>query len=260
MSFILEALKKAETERRQGQPGKPDPAAPEPRPPQRRRGWPVLLLILVLLVNAGLLAWWLKPWAKHPVALQSPAVAGKTAPAPAPAPGPATETVTREPALAPAADQGTTVTGEPPDGQSLATVQEPVAAAEPIVNPEPAATLPAGAEAETPPSQPGAAGSGSAAIQKSASAPAATVKATLPAAQRVPAYRDLPPAERARIPEIDVQLHYYTAAPERRLVRINGTNLHEGEGAGGVQVDEIRPDGMVLEAGGVTFFYPASRL
>lgn len=260
MSFILEALKKAETERRQGLPGKPDPAAPEPRPPQSRRGWPVLLLILVLLVNAGLLAWWLKPWAKHPVPPQGPGVVGKTATAPAPAPEPAAAIVTWEAAPAPAADQGTVDTGEPPvDGQSPAIVQEPVAAAEPIVNQEPAATPPAGAEAETPPSQPVPAGSGSAAVQNSTSAPATTVKATLPAAQQVPAYRDLPPAERGRIPEIDVQLHYYTAARERRLVRINGTNLHEGEGAGGVRVDEIRPDGMVLEAGGVTFLYPASR-
>ena len=73
------------------------------------------------------------------------------------------------------------------------------------------------------------------------------------------AYRDLSPADRARIPEIDLQLHYYTAAKARRLVRVNDVNLHEGEGTGGLRVDEILPDGMILESGAVKFFYPASR-
>jgi general secretion pathway protein B len=255
MSLILEALKKAETERRQGQPGKPDPAAPEQRPPQRRRGLPILVLILVLLVNAILLAWWLKPWANPQPPQHSPAPAMKTPPTPKPS--------------APAANQETTTAREATSGQepTAATgstaVQESRAAAEasgdqetaPV--PAPASSAQEQAATPEPTAVPEPLGAPTAAPAPAAGPVVPTGKAP---GQQVPAYRELPPAERARIAEIDVQLHYYTAVPERRLVRINGTNLHEGEGAGGVRVDEIRPDGMVLEAGGVTFFYPASRL
>ena len=62
MSYILDALKKTEQERQRG-------ATPSinsqhrkgpPRSPKRPAWW--YLLIAVLLFNAGILVWWLKPW------------------------------------------------------------------------------------------------------------------------------------------------------------------------------------------------------
>ena len=107
MSFILEALKKAEAERRQGLTATSDPAAPAEEPKPRRRGL-FLLLALALLVNAALLAWWLKPWAEAPAPLPEPVVTAQAEPLPAvvetatPTPEPPAQSVAAaEPAPAP---------------------------------------------------------------------------------------------------------------------------------------------------------------
>jgi general secretion pathway protein B len=239
MSFILEALKKAEAERRQGLATAPDPAAPAEQPgPGRRRGL-FLLLALALLVNAALLAWWLKPWAGAPAptpaqAVTAPAVPIATTPTPE---FPAPSVTATDPGAA---------TADPPTEPDVKEV--PVPAQEAAAVPEKVPVQPATATKETIPTPKPAVDTGRPATAANDGETPAVV-----------AYRDLSPADRARVPEIDLQLHYYTSARERRLVRINGVNLHEGEGAGGLQVDEILPDGMIFEAGAVKFFYPASR-
>ena len=251
MSFILEALKKAEEERRQGAP---DTAAAvaggkEPRP-SRRRGL-FLILILVLLVNAGLLAWWLHPWAERRPGPKAPtAVTAKLdadtppvapMPAAAAAPQPAVSAATPSPPAAEPASAPERVKGPAPTGPTATsmTPASPAAAspadqAAPAVNPAPAPI----------------------AMPEEKPRPAEPARA---AVAKVPAYRELSQAERDRLPEIDLQLHYYTTDAERRLVRINGANLHQGETSGPLSVEEIRPDGVVLRGAGVRFFYPAGR-
>lgn len=63
MSYILEALKKSDEERNRGTaPGlQTVQTAAVVHPSKRRTGW-VYLLALALLLNAGLLIWWLGPW------------------------------------------------------------------------------------------------------------------------------------------------------------------------------------------------------
>lgn len=62
MSFILDALKKSEQERRQrGIPDLHTEHAPMATPRGRVANWPIFI-ILALLLNAGLLLWWLRPW------------------------------------------------------------------------------------------------------------------------------------------------------------------------------------------------------
>ncbi len=69
MSYILEALKKSEQERRRSQV--PDWQTQHTPPPERRRGkrlWPVLI-VAALLLNAAILTLYLRPWnASEPVA------------------------------------------------------------------------------------------------------------------------------------------------------------------------------------------------
>lgn len=85
MSYILDALKKTEQEKQRGsapslnsQPQKMPPRGP------KRPGW-LYLLIVVLLLNAGVLLWWLKPWQHGQVKKQRVATVEKkerTAPHP----------------------------------------------------------------------------------------------------------------------------------------------------------------------------------
>jgi general secretion pathway protein B len=243
MSFILEALKKAEAERRQGLTATSDPAAPAEEPkPGRRRGL-LLLLALALLVNTALLAWWLKPWAEAPAPLPAPVVTAQAEPLPAVA-----ETATPTPEASAQSVAAAEPASASADRPAEPAVQEKsVPAQEAASIPETAPVQPIVDVRETTPATKPAAAAKPSAVQSGAETPA------------VVAYRELSPADRARIPEIDLQLHYYTAAKERRLVRINDVNLHEGEGTGGLRVDEILPDGMILESGAVKFFYPASR-
>lgn len=63
MSYILEALKKSDEERNRGSaPGlQTVHTAAVAHPSKKRTGW-ICLLAFALLLNAGLLIWWLGPW------------------------------------------------------------------------------------------------------------------------------------------------------------------------------------------------------
>lgn len=71
MSFILDALKKTEREREGGTIPSIN-SQPPGEPPQRpgKPGWRYLIIV-VLLLNAGVLLWWLKPWQAEQEGLQS---------------------------------------------------------------------------------------------------------------------------------------------------------------------------------------------
>lgn len=71
MSFILDALKKTEREREGGTI--PSVNSQHSGDPPQRPGKPVwlYLIIVVLLLNAGVLLWWLKPWRGEQEGLQS---------------------------------------------------------------------------------------------------------------------------------------------------------------------------------------------
>ncbi|AMV72268.1 hypothetical protein JCM30471_07530 [Desulfuromonas carbonis] len=205
MSLILDALKKAEADRRQTQPPSPVTTFTAEAPPRSRRNWLLGLVILGGLGGAAILIWWLHPWAS---------VVGSV--------------------------EASKVTVQPP---SISQFQEKEPAAPPKVIPPPVLPVTAPKPEPDPPL-----------VTPSSSKPAVAVTP-----KRVPSLRELAPADRVRLPEINLQLHFYTADPARRLVRINGTNLHEGEEGGGLHVIQIRPADVVLGVGGVEFSLPAGR-
>jgi len=99
MSYILDALKKADRERQRGTLPNLDTrqAGPNGRPEKRSR-WPYWLAA-ALLINAGLLLWWLRPWqataplsAEQTAATALPAIPAATASQSDPAP-PVTEAI-----------------------------------------------------------------------------------------------------------------------------------------------------------------------
>lgn len=266
MSFILDALKKSEAERRQGEVPRlqNEPFSP---PPRRRPLWP-LLLALALLLNGGVFAWWLLARDEAPAtaavtadrSAQS-AAGGRSASAePAGLPTPlAAESVTlpAEPvgvgAPAPSSGEpspGRAATPAVPAEPEVVTVvldAAPVKSAAQAARPAPAKT----AENMTQPRR----------AEPATPAPARPrVAAAAPVAEAFPPVSELPGNVRSSLPALDLQLHFYTPAPERRLVRLNGLNLRQGGSSGdGLNVVEITQDGVKLSHGGNRFFLPTGR-
>ncbi len=295
MSFILDALKKSETDR-QRQNG---PALFEVRTPPPRSGLPLwaMGLAVLLAVNLVIVAWVLlrrpAPAEAAPAQVasqQAPAVAypgNNPAPAQAyPGQGPQTyqgagggQNVQAYQASASGASQGapqSQVMPSPPP----ATV--PVAGTAPtsplgqtagMTQPQPGYPAPG-----TPLSAPGSAlsagGNGVPVGQADATgeklnpddyAPATDAPSAAAfgshvsrnTASGVPLYQDAALAPGAHIPELRLDLHVFAAKPQERFVMINMHKLHEGDTLPeGVHVESITPEGAVLSSNGTRFLLP----
>jgi general secretion pathway protein B len=216
MSFILDALKKSETERQRADA----PALYEMKMAPPRRGVAVWLIVLagLLVINVIVLSVVLLR-GTHGSA-QADASPGATppaaaAPAPPPAPAPATTYPTAPAALNPPAS--------PPQ---LA----PPAAAPDTAN----AGSTAGADAAD-------------------DAPA--VEPPRGSGGDVPTYAQAASLPGANLPELKLDLHAYALNPAERFVFLNMMKLREGQSTpAGVRVESITPDGAVLSWQGSRFF------
>lgn len=250
MSFILDALKKSESERHR-QTG---PVLMDVRiaPPRRRIPPWAWVIAAVLVVNIAVLAWvlWLSPnrgaapvQAAAPANVVTPSVVAPNAAAPnaaapsAASPAPAATAATQP---APAA-----LPAPPPVALPAAPPVAPPAAAT-------SAATPDAAPAQNPAQQsaPGAAG-----------APA-VISAGVPEnidVTTLPKVADMIAAGVA-LPEMQLSWHVYDARPQGRYVLLNGTRLREGElTPDGVRVVAIAPTGVVLEWRGRRMFLNAGR-
>lgn len=254
MSYILEALRKVERQRRVR--AVPDLATVHGPSPARRVWVPVV--VGVLLVNAGLLALllWYRPWApsaappaplaKAPAAdvagpppaasdASAPAPppgAGPPAPSPAVAPAPPVVASAPSPAVTPAPSPGAAGSGPGPTAGVPAPAQQSGAAAPdvpaPMVPPAPAAPR----VRVTVPAPPGDAAA-------ARDAPRAAVKATVPA--------DLPAPFRAAVSQLRLEALVYADSPKDRKVFINGRRYVEGDKLDdGIVVERIVEEGAVL--------------
>jgi len=78
-----------------------------------------------------------------------------------------------------------------------------------------------------------------------------------PSLPAVPLVYELPLATRQSLPELKLNMHVYNADPARRFVIIDGTRAGEGQPIGqGLDVAEIRPDGIVLRYQNQAFLLP----
>lgn len=264
MSFILDALKKSEAERRKGEVPRlqNEPFSP---PPRRRPVWP-LLLAVALLLNAAVFGWWLlagederglaevaavssqkdaavdRTAGAEPVRLPAGVTAGSAA-----ASGDvAAQEVQALKAASPAPTTAPASSAEPAVVTEVLE-QLPVRSAAPVISKAPGET----AERDTPTPR----------TEAPVAAPARPkVASVAPAAEAFPPVSELPGNVRAGLPRLDLQLHFYTPDPERRLVRLNGVNLRQGGSSGdGLNVLEITQDGVKLSYGGNRFFLPTGR-
>lgn len=262
MSFILDALRKSEAERRRGEvPGLRDNFGSAA--PRRRSIWPILLTSALLLNGAVFGGWLLLRQEKPPLAETSSGeldriLAAKSA-RPEPLKNPATEPATPAREAEPAV----------PAAAAKPVPKPPVEPAQPAISTRaesPPASAPAPAATETP-----AATAEIAAFEEAGDAeppvqvqpPPAEARATVAApakAESFPLLSELPANVRTGLPGLNLQLHFFSPEPARRLVRLNGFNLREGDrGGDDLSVEEITPDGIRLSCRGVRFFLPTAR-
>ena len=219
MSYILDALRKSDAQRRRG--ATPPLLAPlaESVAPVRSRTLSYGLLAAAL-VAAGVVIGSLRPWQTEPPPAATAAAPGKlpespprlTAPVPAPPPA--------------------------------AQIAAPPAPAAPKRQGLPVAKSVTKARAPQPPRQV------IAAVPKDVAKPAADA----PREQKVPTFSELPVPIQQEIPSLSISAHAYSPVPRERLVGINDRVLREGaEAAPGLVLEQITPEGMIMSYKGYRF-------
>ena len=235
MSFILDALKKSESDRqRQGGPALFEVRVAPPRNPLPP--WAVAIAVLFVL-NLGVVGWLLLRHAAAPAEAAAPARAAAHAETAATPAAPATTAPAAAPAPAPA-PAAALVSSPPP----AALPRAPGSAARSAVSAPPAATLSepaANPEDYAPAEEPPPSGS------------LGRVKRGTDAG--VPLYQQLAAAPASRLPQLRLDLLAYAERAADRWVLINMHKLHEGDSLEGVQVERITPEGAVLSYQGSRF-------
>lgn len=219
MSFILDALKKSESERQR----RAGPALFEVRvaPPRRRfPAWAVVLVAL-LAVNLGVVGWLVTRNAPSPAASTVRPDTAAAAPAPvAPTPLPSAALTPAPAAAAPAPPVRAPVRTEPESAPL-----DPELYDEPAFEPE-----------ELPVAQP------------------PPTRVTRGTDLGVPTYDQLAGRPGANLPTLRLDLHAFSSEPAERFVFVNNTRLREGEALrDGTRVELITPEGAVLSVRGMRF-------
>jgi hypothetical protein len=242
MSFILDALKKSESER-QRQAGPALLEARIARPSRRPPVWAIAIGLL-LLINFSVVAWLLAhSGASAPISHSPPAAT----PAPSiAAPAAATLPATAGPATAGPAGAA------PAPGLPASAAADSTAAAAREISP---ARGPTGTSTALPPAAsgttaaPDTAGSVNPADLEPAIAPAAGSSAST-ASTGLRSYAELA----GTLPPLRLDLHVYAANPADRYAFINMRKVREGDlTPEGVRVSQITREGVVLDYHGMEF-------
>jgi len=236
MSYILEALKKSDQQRQLGATPTLQAAQVMAAAPKR----PMLIyygLLAAVLLGAGIIIGWLRPWQSEqppfvtePVAAISPiSISQQTAPAP----------LTTPPGV-----PGKTAQEFPAPNLTRAGQVVPVAGAmkpnSPALDspgtPSAGATIP---DMSMP--------------EKSMTEKSASI-AGVAQEQKAISIDELPFQIQREIPAMTVQLHAYSNVPSERLVSINSIRLREGGSLMlGLRLEQITPDGMIFSYKGYRF-------
>ena len=226
MSYILDALKKSESERqRQNAPGFAD--VPAQARPQKIPAW-MCLLGALLLINAAVLG--------------SILLRGNSADAPTSVPSTArvAETVVNSGLKPPAVSQAApNATANAESAVTMPAPREPVAESVPAPVRQPVSSPPVVSRTAAP--QP---------VRNSApSAPAES--------GGLPTLMELRANGRLQLPDLHVDVHVYSSTPQDRFVFINMRKYREqARLQEGPLLTEIRQDGVVLEYQGSKFLLP----
>ena len=228
MSYILDALKRADAERERGHvPGLHTHNVPPGPVPRGRARWLIGAGLLVVAASAASLAvWWLRP----PQPAQPPAIGTASDMAMPPPVQPVT--VQQVPAPPSPAPHVPVQASPAPAGAVLPLLAPPPPA--PLTTPPPPEAKTTAPSASRPNPTASAAGAGGAHTPASPAPPAET--ATPQAAVR--SFGELSPEARASLPPVNVSGSTYSKNPALRMLIANGKVVQEGQ--------EIAPD-LVLE-------------
>ena len=222
MSFILDALKKSESDR-QRQNG-PSLFEVKVAPPRRRLPIWALAIAVLLGINVIVISWML---------LRRPAV-----------------------------QQQATANSPRPTAPAVHDVPAALAAPTPVATPHAESSGPSPAPAPIP-SSAQSAGQPPAGDNPSDNAPAVEPGTTTgfgtsgggQGGGEMPLYQQIVTSD--NLPPLHLDMHVFADRPQDRFVLINMHRLGEGDTLqGGVHVDAIRPDGVVLSYQGTQFLLP----
>lgn len=197
--------------------------------PTRRRIWPAIIgLALLTGISVTAVRFWLPADSSHAASADRSVVT---------VPRTVTET-SKGPAVAPDSRQTTMVAEHPKAAtDDLAAQLQFASAQQAAAAPKPRATDVVIAKTAAP------------------STGAATAEPVDPAT--VPFLREMPDEFRRKLPELVVNVHLYSANEAENLVYINNQQLRRGEQLeGGIRLEEIVPEGVVLSYAGTLFKLP----
>lgn len=261
MSLILDALRKSEAERRRGQA--PDLFAAvsvaTPMPAARwRRLWPLPVALLLSALGA---AWLLgnreapaaADEATAPALLAEPGVDPPAGPAREGPPSPTPDTFPAPPATALVSAPPVAATVRPP---APAPAPAPLPAA-----PSPPAPMPTRLASGPLPSTPVPSGKPQAGVIEAAPGDRSTAVAVAepadePADEPVSPIAILAASERASLPPLKLSMHVWGKDPGRRFAIVDGSRVSEGSLIGQAVVEQIRPEGVVLNVNGRRVLLP----
>jgi general secretion pathway protein B len=255
MSYILDALKKSAKDRQRG--NLPDMFAVQDiivEKPRKRLPWPYLL-IAALLLNAGLLVWWLA--FSHTEKTKDDQAAKNSLSLVV------TEAIQEVPGTArPSKDSSRTI------GSELRPVESAPA---PLLEDKPSDTSMrdqlmvkgarevAGAQTEIPSHQPAAVSNTRVPPESRPAKPKQAEGANRPATENAGALpevldenkiyklNELPPSIRQNLPAFSISALLYSSDPASRMVSVNNQMMHEGQDlTGGVTLEEITRDGVIF--------------
>ncbi len=229
MSYILDALRKSETERRQGRVPDLGQQVQLIHRPRKKRVSPAVWVALALMLNAGVLAFLFwpgqsVPWrtagqVDMPPVSDKPEVAPEPEPlVPEPEPIPKTEPVSE------------TRTVQEPEGAGSIAAPEDRESPEVETRERATVIVPSSAISET-------------------VAPVTDQRQ----AGRVPHLVELPLSFQKDVPDLTFNSHIYSSSPASRRVMINGTYMKVGDTFDGLRVEDITEEGVVLSQDGRRF-------
>lgn len=230
MSYILDALRKSETDRQQGRVPDLGQQVQLIHRPKKKRVSPAVWVALALMLNAGVLAFLFwpgtpLPWGSADQAEVSPGQdIVKNAPEPV--------SVTPDAESDPMSESPVAETGAVPESDVADSTPPPIATETPEPERRERATVivPSSAISET-------------------RVPVVEQRQ----ADRVPHLVELPLSFQKSVPDLTFNSHIYSSSPASRRVMINNTYLRVGDTFEGLRVDDITEEGVVLSRDGRRF-------
>jgi general secretion pathway protein B len=269
MSYILDALKKSDKERKRAAvPGVLTVQDIWPQRTKRRAWWPYLLLA-ALVLNAGLLVWWMNPLQSKKTSVTEHATvheyrdslqtagAGMAMREKQAVPKEDVQQPKREPVAAPIVqkpplDAEMTAmrknvvsvpqveTGKPKEPEASKPLKTEIPAQNKVVSPARLKTeKPLEAAVPKPQLPP--------VISQSPTESEPAVQSATPVDNRVYSLVDLPASVQKSLPAFTISAHVYSSDPASRMVKINGQTMRQGDDLiAGLRLEEIAPDGVIF--------------